>query len=377
MQFIIEHTDGKARAGTIRTDHGEISTPAFIPVGTHGSVKAIEPRELREIGYRMILANTYHLYLRPGREVIQEAGGLHRFIGWHSTILTDSGGYQVFSLANLKTISEHGVEFRSHLDGSLYLFTPENVIDTQRVLGADIIMVLDDCVPYPCDRREAEKAHELTIQWAGRCKNRFAANESLYGHEQTLFGIVQGSVYDDLRRNSAERLVDMGFDGYAIGGLSVGEPAEVMYAMADLCTSILPREKPRYLMGVGTPVDLLESIERGVDMFDCVLPTRNGRNATVFTQNGSLSLRNAAFKNDFTPIDLDCQCYACRNFSRAYLRHLFQAKEILALQLSTIHNLHFYRYLMEQAAGAILEDRFSSWKTTMLQRMQSTVSLEH
>lgn len=377
MQFIVEHTDGKARAGRMRTDHGEISTPTFMPVGTQGSVKAVEPRELREIGYDMILANTYHLYLRPGMDVILEAGGLHRFAAWDSSMLTDSGGYQVFSLSDLKTISEDGVTFRSHLDGALCSFTPESVVDIQRILGADIIMVLDDCIPYPCDAAEAGKAHELTLRWAERCKSRFEKSEPLYGHSQALFGIVQGSVHEDLRKASADALVGMGFDGYSIGGLSVGEPAETMYEMTAVCTELLPVGKPRYLMGVGTPSDLLESIERGVDMFDCVLPTRNGRNAMVFTRNGSLSIKNASFKTDLAPLDPGCECYTCRNFARAYIRHLFQAKEILGLQLSTIHNLHFYHYLMGEARKAIMENHYSAWKTEQLQRMQSMIYLEH
>lgn len=375
MKFSLEHTDGSARAGIMHTDHGIVRTPAFLPVGTQGSVKAIEPRELREVGCEIILANTYHLFLRPGVDIIREAGGLHKFMSWDLPILTDSGGYQVFSLADLKTISEEGVEFRSHIDGSLYFFTPESVIDIQCMLGSNIMMVLDECIAYPCDFEYARKAHELTLRWAKRCKNRLQDSGSIYEHDQALFGIVQGGVYPELRKESAKSLLDIDFEGYAIGGLSVGEPTEIMYEMTTVCTDILPPDKPRYLMGVGTPRDLLESIERGVDMFDCVLPTRNGRNAMIFTQQGSLSIKNAAYKSDFRPVDEECQCYTCQNFSRAYIRHLFQSKEILGLQLATIHNLHFYQWLMKQARETIIQEKFAEWKRELLEVLSTETQI--
>lgn len=375
LEFILEHTDGAARAGKVRTDHGEARTPFFMPVGTQGSVKAIEPRELKEIGYEIILANTYHLFLRPGIEIIHKAGGIHKFVGWDLPILTDSGGYQVFSLSDLKKISEEGVEFRSHVDGTLHFFSPESIIDIQRFLRADIMMVLDECVAYPCDPAYAKKAHQLTIQWASRCKRRFNNSHQLYDHQQALFGIIQGSVYPELRQASANALGDIDFDGYAIGGLSVGEPLAIMYEMTEICTNILPSAKPRYLMGVGTPVDLLESIERGIDMFDCVLPTRNGRNAMIFTRQGTLSIKNADYKKDFTPLDESCQCYVCQNFSRAYIRHLFQSKEILGLQLATIHNLYFYHRLMLEAREAIIRGHFAQWKSDQLQLLTNETQI--
>ncbi len=362
MKFSIQNIDKKARAGIVETDHGLIETPVFMPVATQGTVKAIEQRELYEIGAQIILGNTYHLYLRPGTEIIKNMGGLHRFINWKKPMLTDSGGYQVFSLSDLNKISEEGVKFRSHLDGSLHFFTPENVIDIQRSLGSDIMMVLDECTPYPVNYEYAKKSYELTSRWADRCKNRYHATDAQYGHKQTLFGIVQGSVFPDLREKSATQLIEFDFEGYAIGGLSVGEPAEIMYQMVSVCTEILPSDKPRYLMGVGTPENILESIERGVDMFDCVMPTRNGRNAMLFTQNGSISIKNASYKEDKNPVDPDCECYTCKNFTKAYLRHLFQVKEILGLQLATVHNLYFYQWLLREARKAIIENRFSEWK---------------
>lgn len=371
MKFSLEHTDGNARAGVLMTDHGIVHTPCFMPVGTQGSVKAIAPRELREAGCEIILANTYHLFLRPGIEIIHEAGGLHKFMSWDLPLLTDSGGYQIFSLTELKTISEDGVEFRSHVDGSIYFFTPESVIDIQRMLGSDIMMVLDECVAYPCDYDNARRAADLTFRWAERCLQRFLDSGSVYQHEQSLFGIVQGSAYPELRKASAQMLAVLGFDGYAIGGLSVGEPVEVMNEMTTVCTEILPDQKPRYLMGVGTPQNLLESIDRGIDMFDCVLPTRNGRNAMLFTRNGTLSIKNAAYKNDYRPVDDGCTCYTCRHFSRAYLRHLFQAKEILGLQLTTIHNIHFYQWLMREARSAIAEERYAGWKQQLIESLSS------
>ena len=367
MKFTLLHTDGNARAGIISTERGEIPTPVFMPVGTQGAVKAIEPRELEETGARMILGNTYHLYLRPGTRVIECAGGLHRFMGWDHPILTDSGGYQVFSLSDLRGIAEEGVRFKSHLDGSFHVFTPESVIDTQRSLGSDIMMVLDECTPYPCDEDYAASSNEMTIRWAERCKVRAEGSSPRYNKSQALFAIVQGSVYEGLRERSAEALSRMEFDGYAIGGLSVGEPADLMYRMTEVSTAVLPPGRPRYLMGVGTPENILESIERGVDMFDCVLPTRNGRNAVLFTRTGKLNMRNAAFTLDFGPPDSECSCYTCRNFTRAYLRHLFKAREVLALQLATIHNLSFYCWLVNSARDAILRDSYAGWKARMVE----------
>ncbi len=374
LTFELQATDGTARAGRFITDHGSIETPIFMPVGTQATVKAVEQRELQEIGAQIILGNTYHLYLRPGMETIRSAGGLHRFMNWPAAILTDSGGYQVFSLTNLRTIDEEGVTFRSHLDGSSHLFTPESVIGIQRDLGSDIMMVLDECAPYPCDEAYARKSNEMTLRWAARCREAVDRQPALYGHRQALFGIVQGSIYPQIREQSARALTAIDCDGYAVGGLAVGEPAETMYEMTALCTAILPEQKPRYLMGVCTPQNLLESIERGVDMFDCVLPTRNGRNAMVFTRRGTMNLRNAAYRTDFAPIDSECGCYTCRNFTRAYLRHLISAREILALQLATIHNLSFYLWLVRQARAAILEGRYASWKQPMLASLAGPVS---
>jgi queuine tRNA-ribosyltransferase len=342
-----------------------------MPVGTQGSVKAIEQRELGEVGAQIILANTYHLYLRPGTEHIQAAGGLHRFIGWNKPILTDSGGYQIFSLNDLREIEEEGVTFKSHLDGSSHVFTPESVVQIQRQLGSDIMMVLDECAPYPSDPEYAKRSNAMTVRWAERCKRAFDSGSELYGHSQALFGIVQGSTYPEIRRQSARALVDIGFDGYAIGGLAVGEPAEMMYSIIDVCEPLLPENQPRYLMGVGTPINLLEAIGRGVDMFDCVLPTRNGRNANFFTHDGQINIRNAKYKADFTAPDPDCSCYACSNFSRAYLRHLFHVKEIVGLQLATIHNLSFYLWLMREARTAIKEHRFGEWRRMMVERLRT------
>jgi queuine tRNA-ribosyltransferase len=369
LKFALAHIDGSARAGLITTDHGEIPTPMFMPVGTQGTVKAIEPRELREIGARIILGNTYHLYLRPGTAVIEEAGGLHAFASWDWPILTDSGGYQVFSLSDLRGIDPDGVQFTSHHDGSIHRFTPESVIDIQRSLGSDIMMVLDECPAFPCDEAYAARSHELTVRWAARCRERWEKTTERYGASQALFAIVQGSTYPALREASAQSLVAMNFDGYAIGGLSVGEPIEAMYEMTAFCTGMLPADRPRYLMGVGTPENILESIERGIDLFDCVMPTRNARNALLFTRNGRMNLRNARFANDFAPPDEECSCYTCRNFSRAYLRHLIKAGEILGLQLATLHNLAFYLWLVGGAREAIIDGRFRPWKTAVMQRM--------
>jgi queuine tRNA-ribosyltransferase len=371
LKFTLVTSDGRARAGIVETDHGSIETPAFMPVGTQGSVKAIEQRELVEVGAQIILGNTYHLYLRPGADLIQTAGGLHRFIHWTRPILTDSGGYQVFSLNDLREIDEAGVTFKSHLDGSAHMFTPESVVGIQRQLGSDIMMVLDECAPFPSDVEYARQSNAMTIRWAERCRVAVEKVGPLYGHSQALFGIVQGSVYPDIRTQSAQALTQLGFDGYAIGGLAVGEPPEVMYDIIEVCEAILPIDKPRYLMGVGTPQNLIEAVSRGVDMFDCVLPTRNGRNANLFTRVGDINLRNVKYKNDFTPPDGECACYTCTNFTRAYLRHLFNVKEILGLQLATIHNLSFYLWLMREAREAILTHRFPAWKSEMLQRLNS------
>jgi queuine tRNA-ribosyltransferase len=366
LEFRLEHTDGLARAGSIQTDHGEIPTPIFMPVGTQGAVKAVEPRELEELGARIILGNTYHLYLRPGNGLIERAGGLHGLIGWRRPILTDSGGYQVFSLSELRGIEEEGVTFKSHLDGSTHKFSPERVVEIQRVLGSDIMMVLDECTPYPCTEDYALRSNALTLRWAGRCQERMAQTSPSYGTNQSLFAIVQGSTYPAIREESARALVAMDFEGYAIGGLSVGEPAELMYEITGLCTAILPASRPRYLMGVGTPANIIEAIARGVDMFDCVMPTRNARNAVLFTSRGKLNMRNAVHTADLGPVDPDCTCYTCRSFSRAYLRHLFKSGEILALQLASLHNLTFYLHLARSAREAIAEHRFAAWKDSML-----------
>ncbi len=371
MNFIVEHQDGPARVGRLETSHGVIETPIFMPVGTQGSVKAVEPRELIEHGVQIILGNTYHLYLRPGTEILHETGGLHKFINWQKPILTDSGGFQVFSLAELRAIEEEGVRFQSHIDGSYHSFTPENIINIQRAIGSDIMMVLDECTPYPCEFDYAKKSHERTIRWARRCKERSVKTESLYGSGQAAFAIVQGSIYPLLREANARELVNLDFDGYAIGGLAVGEPNELMYEITALCCDFLPSTKPRYLMGVGTPVNIVESIARGIDMFDCVMPTRNGRNGQVFTKTGQLNLRNAVYKNDFSPIDDECSCYACKNFSRAYIRHLVMAKEILALQLASIHNVAFYIWLVSEARKAIKTKNYLSWKNSFIQKFEN------
>jgi queuine tRNA-ribosyltransferase len=364
MKFSLLKTsiDCDARAGSVTTDHGTIETPIFMPVGTQASVKAISPEDLDQIGAQIILNNTYHLYLRPGPGLIRKAGGVQKFSSWNKPILTDSGGYQVFSLSDFNKISEQGFEFRSHLDGSAHLLTPEHVVEIQRDLGSDIMMVLDECVPYPCDYDYARKAHELTVRWAGKSLNAFKKSTSPHDFEQSLFAIVQGSVYTELRQASANALLELDFPGYAIGGLSVGEPKSAMVEMTHVCTEILPKEKPRYLMGVGKPEDIVEAIERGVDMFDCILPTRNGRNGTVFTSHGKVNIKNARYKDDFGPLDANCECYTCTRFTRSYLRHLYNAKELLVLRLLSYHNLYFYLRLVNQARQAILDDRYLAWK---------------
>jgi queuine tRNA-ribosyltransferase len=360
----------KARAGKLTTEHGVIETPIFMPVGTQGTVKAVDQKILKEeINAPIILGNTYHLYLRPGMEIMEKAGGLHRFMNWERAILTDSGGFQVFSLAELRKLKPHGVEFRSHLDGSKHLFTPEKVIEIERQIGADIIMPLDECTPYPCDYDYAKKSKELTSDWALLNKEAFEKSNPLYGHKQFLFGIVQGSVYKDLREASAKDLMAIDFDGYSIGGLAVGEPHQTMYDIINFTTDILPENKPRYLMGVGRPENILEAIERGVDMFDCVMPTRNARNAYLFTSQGIVTIKNAIYKDDFSPLDETCDCYTCRNFSKAYLRHLFNAKELLAYELATIHNLRFYLNLVKEARKQILNDTFTEWKNKIINKL--------
>lgn len=373
MTFTLQHTDttSSARAGRLHTAHGPIDTPVFMPVGTVGSVKAVQPRELLDdVDAPIILGNTYHLYLRPGTDLLQAAGGLHRFMQWPRPMLTDSGGYQVFSLSDLRDLSEEGVTFQSHIDGSSHSFTPESVVDIQRAIGSDIMMVLDECPPGDASEAYARKSNELTLRWAARARAHFDATAPLYGYEQALFGIVQGVVYPEIRRESAKRLVDLDFPGYAIGGLSVGEPAAQMYAMVEVVNEILPADKPRYLMGVGTPANLIENIARGVDMFDCVMPTRNARNGTLFTTQGRMNILNARWTEDLSPIDPGLDGYASQRFSKAYLRHLFKANEILALQLATLQNLALYRWVMREARAAIQEDRFAAWRRTTVPQLQ-------
>ncbi len=352
----------RARCGRLVTAHGEIQTPVFMPVGTQGTVKTLSPSEIHEVGSQIILGNTYHLYLRPGEELLRRAGGLHRFAQWPWPILTDSGGYQVFSLAALRKIHEHGVRFQSHLDGSTHEFTPESVLHTQLALGSDIMMVLDECAPYPSEYGYVAKSLALTTRWAERCLAAWRAAEPLYGHEQALFAITQGGTYADLRQRSTEELLALDFPGYAVGGLAVGEPKSAMLEMLDLSTLLLPAEKPRYLMGVGKPEDIVNAVALGIDMFDCVIPTRSGRRGQVFTAAGPLNLNNARFKDDFTPIEADCDCYACRTHTRAYLRHLFQAQEILAMRLASLHNLRFYHRLLAAMRAAIAAQAFAEFK---------------
>ena len=372
LSFEISAKDqnSKARAGLFRTDHGEVETPVFMPVGTQGTVKAVNQDYLKNhLNAQIVLSNTYHLYLRPGTEVLEKAGGLHRLMNWDRPILTDSGGFQIFSLADLRHLKKDGVEFRSHLDGSKHFFTPQNVVEIQRSIGSDIMMVLDECTPFPCEYEYAEKSVKLTSDWAAQAKNVFESSKQKYGYDQNLFGIIQGSTYKDLREHSAKEIIDIDFNGFAIGGLAVGEPTEIMYDMVDFTTDFMPEYKPRYLMGVGRPENLLEGIERGIDMFDCVMPTRNARNAYLFTWNGILSMRNARYKDDFYPVDDICECYTCTNFSRAYIRHLFIAKEILALELASIHNLYFYLNLMRTAKQKILDGNFSEWKSKVINKL--------
>jgi len=370
LKFVLEARENKARAGYFETAHGVVQTPIFMPVGTQGTVKAVNQAQLLDdIKAQIILGNTYHLYLRPGTEILEEAGGLHKFMNWQKPILTDSGGFQVFSLSELRELKKDGVEFRSHLDGSKHFFTPEKVIGIERSIGSDIMMVLDECTPFPCDYVYAKKSKELTSAWAILNKEAFENTKPLYGYEQFLFGIIQGSVYKDLREDSAADLTKLDFDGYAIGGLAVGEPMETMFELVNFTTDLMPDQKPRYLMGVGRPENILEAIERGIDMFDCVMPTRNARNSYLFTSTGILSMRNNKYKNEFSPVDEACDCYTCKNFTRAYLRHLFIAKEVLALELASLHNLHFYLNLVTEARKNILNGTFKNWKEKILPKI--------
>ena len=372
MTFTLQHNDSKtnARAGLIHTDHGDIETPIFMPVGTQASVKAVHLHELKDdIKAQIILGNTYHLYLRPGLEVLETAGGLHKFNGFDRPMLTDSGGFQVFSLSGIRKIKEEGVEFRSHIDGSKHFFTPEGVMDIERSIGADIMMAFDECPPGTSDYNYSKKSLDLTERWLDRCIKRFNETEPKYGYQQSLFPIVQGCTYKDLRERAAENVASKGADGNAIGGLAVGEPTEVMYEMIEVGNAILPKDKPRYLMGVGTPINLLEGIERGVDMFDCVMPTRNGRNAQIFTKHGTINLRNKKWDFDFSPLDPEGTSYVDTAYTKAYVHHLFKAQELLAMQIASIHNLSFYLWLVSEARQHIIAGDFSVWKAKMVEEL--------
>lgn len=372
MEFRLTHTDtsSNARVGVITNDHGEIATPVFMPVGTAGTVKAVHIRDVDEdVKARIILGNTYHLYLRPGLDILKEAGGLHKFNGWTKPILTDSGGYQVYSLAHRRKMKEEGVVFQSHIDGSKHMFSPERVMDIQRVIGADIMMAFDECTPYPCDYEYARKSMELTHRWLDRCIARFNETENIYGYRQALFPIVQGSVYRDLRIQSAEKIASCGAEGNAIGGLAVGEPIEIMYEFTEMVCNILPKDKPRYLMGVGTPINILEGISQGVDMFDCVMPTRNGRNGMIFTSNGIINLRNEKWKADFSALDPEGTSFVDSAYTRAYLRHLFVAGEMLGPMIASQHNIAFYLWLVDEARRKIIDGTFSEWKAIMVKRL--------
>ena len=370
-ELIKESKETKARLGRIVTPHGEIETPVFMPVGTRATVKTMTPEEVKDLGAKIILSNTYHLYLKPGHDLVKEAGGLHRFMNWHGPILTDSGGFQVFSLGELRKIKEEGVEFRSHIDGSKHFISPETSIDIQNALGSDIMMCFDECVPYPADYEYAKQSMERTTRWAKRCKEHHKD-----WNTQALFGIIQGGMFRDLREQSAKDLVEMDFCGYAVGGLSVGEPMDVMCEVLDYTTPLLPRDKPRYLMGVGSPDYLFEAVIRGIDMADCVLPTRIARNGTAMTSHGKVVIRNGKYSRDFTPLDPECDCYTCRNYTRAYIRHLFNVDEILALRLTTIHNLYFLIKLMERIREAIKEDRLLELKDEFYKKYGYTQLLE-
>jgi queuine tRNA-ribosyltransferase len=377
MDFTLLKTDpkSKARAGELRTGHGVVPTPIFMPVGTLGGVKAVHMRELRDdVKASIMLSNTYHLYLRPGTEVIEHAGGLHKFNGWDGPILTDSGGFQVHSLSDIRKITEEGVKFSSHIDGSRHLFTPENVMDIQRSIGADIMMAFDECTPWPCDIKYATDSMHRTHRWLDRCFDRFNATEPKYGHEQALFPIVQGSTFPELRKASSEYIAKTGAYGNAIGGLSVGEPEEEMYAMAELCCDILPKERPRYLMGVGTPWNLLENIAIGIDMFDCVMPTRNGRNGMLFTREGVVQIKNKVWADDHSPLDPNGTSFVDSAYSKAFVRHLFVTNELLGLQIASLHNLAFYVALMTEARGKILDGTFSEWKAQVLPKLKTRIT---
>lgn len=370
MKFELQHTDvqSKARAGLITTDHGQIETPIFMPVGTQGAVKAVHMPELEnDIKAQIILGNTYHLYLRPGLEILEQAGGLHKFNSWNKPILTDSGGFQVFSLAHNRKLTEEGAIFRSHIDGSKHMFTPERVMDIERTIGADIMMAFDECTPGDAEYSYAKKSLDLTERWLDRCITRFNETECTYGYKQALFPIVQGCVYPDLRKRAAENVASKGAEGNAIGGLAVGEPTEKMYEMIEIVNEILPQDKPRYLMGVGTPANLLEAIERGVDMFDCIMPTRNGRNGQIFTRHGIMNMKNKRWANDFSPIDPEGASFVDTLYSKAYLRHLFIVNEILALQIASIHNLAFYLWLVKEARKHIIAGDFTTWKASIIE----------
>lgn len=372
FQLIQKDSKSKARAGKIQTDHGEIETPIFMPVGTAGTVKALHQRELKEdVKAEIILGNTYHLYLRPGLDVIESAGGLHKFNGWDRPMLTDSGGYQVYSLKDRRKITEEGVKFQSHIDGSRHNFTPENVMDIQRTIGADIIMAFDECTPYPCDKSYAKKSLDMTHRWLKRCCDRFDETDPKYGYDQALFPIVQGSTYHDLRKESAETIASFEREGNAIGGLSVGEPAEMMYESTDLVCSILPEDKPRYLMGVGTPSNIVECISLGVDMFDCVLPTRNARHGVLYTSEGIINIKNEKWEKDYSPIDPNLGGYVDTTYSKAYLRHLIRTGEMLGAQIASIHNLTFFLWLVKEARAHILQGDFAAWKNTILPKISA------
>lgn len=365
FELLVRDTETQARRGRIKTVHGIVETPVFMPVGTQGSVKGLTPHDLFEEDCRIILGNTYHLYLRPGHERIARLGGLHKFMNWNRAILTDSGGYQVFSLAKIRRIEKEGVEFQSHIDGSKHVLTPEKVMEIQNALGSDIAMVLDECTPYPVSYEYAKSSVELSLQWALRCKKAHRRED------QALFGIVQGSVFSDLRKMCLERLVNIGFEGYALGSLSVGEPKEVMREVLEEILPLFPEKAPRYLMGVGTPEDIVEGVALGVDMFDCVLPTRNARNGTLFTSWGKINIKKQCYADDDKPIDPECTCYTCRHFSRAYLRHLYVARELLSYRLNTIHNLHFYLSMMREIRNAIEEGRFATWRKLFYERRKN------
>jgi len=372
MDFKLEKKDpqSKARAGVIKTDHGEIKTPIFMPVGTAATVKGVHQVELKEdVKAQIILGNTYHLYLRPGMDIMKKAGGLHKFMNWDGPILTDSGGYQVYSLSGRRKIKEEGATFSSHIDGSKHLFTPENVMDVQRTIGADIIMAFDECTPYPCDYKYAKNSMHMTHRWLKRCCDRFDSTEDKYAHSQTLFPIIQGSTHKDLRKQSAEKIASFEREGNAIGGLSVGEPDDEMYEMCEIVTDILPEDKPRYLMGVGTPINLLENIALGIDMFDCVMPTRNARNGMLFTQQGTINIKNKKWEDDFSPLDSEGTSYVDSYYSKAYLRHLVISKERLGAQIATLHNLAFYMWLVTEARERILAGTFYEWKKKMVKQL--------